>query len=223
MCAHPNRRTAGEAVHQTEPRAAGHLSGPESAESSVRLWGSKSTQLDAFPMIEDACHHLVCQFQCATSRCPVHGRSAPRAHGIEERAQLGAKRLFLLRRKRGEIKLRLRAGLDDAHTQRVLPSEIHGNVFVRLEKTQLAHALGRNAARRDIGNRAGGKIEARMRDVHLIGQNGNTNGFDVRHRSVNQGKQDIQIVDHHVVHDVYVKTARREYAEADGLQNIADD
>ena len=84
----------------------------------------------------------------------------------------------------------------------------------KLEKTQFAHTLGGDAARGDIGHGAGGEIQARVRDVHLVGQDGNANRLDLRNGRIHQREQNIQIVNHHVVHDVYIQAARREHAKA---------
>src|SRR5712672_1695058 len=83
-----------------------------------------------------------------------------------------------------------------------------------LKKTQLAHALGRYAARGDVGDGAGSEIEARVRDIHLVGQDGYADRFYFRHRRIHERQQDIQVMNHDVIHYVNIQAARREYAEA---------
>src|ERR1700675_3813337 len=83
-----------------------------------------------------------------------------------------------------------------------------------LEKTQLAHAFGRDAARRDIGDGAGSEIEARVRDVHFVGQDGDADRLFLGDRRIHESEQNIQVMNHDVVNDVDIQAARREYAEA---------
>ena len=82
-----------------------------------------------------------------------------------------------------------------------------------LKKAQLAHALGGDAAGGQVGDRAGGKLQARVRDVDLVGDHGNAQRMNRRHRRISQREQDIQIVNHHVVDHVDVQAARRKYAQ----------
>ena len=101
-----------------------------------------------------------------------------------------------------------------AHAQHVLAGEIERDVFVLLKEAHLADALGGNAAGGDVGDRSGGELDARLRDVHFIGDHRNADGFQVGDRRIDQREQDIQIVNHHVVDHIDVEAARRKNAEA---------
>jgi len=79
-----------------------------------------------------------------------------------------------------------------------------------LEKSQLAHAFGGDTARRYVGHGTGSEIEARVCDVHFVGQDGNADRFYFRDRRIHQGEQDIQVVNHDVVYDVNIQATRRE-------------
>src|SRR5258706_3276002 len=82
-----------------------------------------------------------------------------------------------------------------------------------LKKTQLAHALGRHAARGDVGDGTRSEIEARMSDIHLVGQDGYADRFYFRDRRIHERQQDVQVMNHDVIHYVNIQAARREYAE----------
>src|SRR5258705_4482296 len=83
-----------------------------------------------------------------------------------------------------------------------------------LKKAQLAHALGRYAARGDVGDGTRSEIEARMSDIHLVGQHGYANRFYFRDRRIHERQQDVQVMNHDVIHYVNIQAARREDAEA---------
>ena len=83
-----------------------------------------------------------------------------------------------------------------------------------LEEAHFADAFGGDTAGGEIRDRAGFKFDSRVRDVHFVADDGNADGFEVDNRRIYERKQDIEIVDHHVVHDVDVETARRKNAEA---------
>ena len=112
-------------------------------------------------------------------------------------------------------------GLRHANAQRVLPRVVHRNVLVLLEEAQLAHAFDGDAAGGDVGHRAGGEFQARVRDVHLVGDDGNAQRVNLRDRRIHQASRMIQVVNHHVVHHVNIQAARREHAEAMQLRNTA--
>src|ERR1700738_441887 len=101
-------------------RPAGHSSEPESAESSICLWGSERTQLDAPPVFQDACHDPVRQIESTPPGSAIHHRSAARSNAFKESLKFRPQGFFSLRRKRREIEFRLRAGLHHAHSKRVL-------------------------------------------------------------------------------------------------------
>src|SRR5277367_4128171 len=98
-------------------------------------------------MVKDACHYLVCQRERAPARRAIHDAGFTRADRIKKRAELGMQRFFRRGLQLFESDSGLRAARLDANAQRVLPSEIERNVFVLLEESHLADALGRDAAR----------------------------------------------------------------------------
>ena len=108
----------------------------------------------------------------------------------------------------------LRASRLDANAQRILAREIERDVLVLLEETHLADAFGGDAAGGDVGDGAGGKFDARVRDVHFIRDHRDADGFQIDHRRVDQREQDIEVVDHHVVDHIDIEAARRENPEA---------
>ena len=81
-----------------------------------------------------------------------------------------------------------------------------------LEKAHLAHPLGRDSARGDIGHRSARKFQTRVSDVHFVCQDGDSHRFYFRHRLVDQRQQNIQVVDHQIVDYVHIEAARREDA-----------
>src|ERR1700686_2824508 len=82
-----------------------------------------------------------------------------------------------------------------------------------LEETELAHAFGGDAARGDIGDRARCEIKASVGDIHFVGQDRYANRLYFRDGSIHQSEQDIQVMNHDVIHDVNIQAARRENAE----------
>ena len=58
------------------------------------------------------------------------------------------------------------------------------------------------------------KFDARVRDVDFVRDHRNADGFQIHDGRVHERKQNIEVVNHHVVHDVDIQAARRENAEA---------
>ena len=147
---------------------------------------------------------------------PSTTRRLARADGIEESERSSARSgssgvagKFL----KSDSRLRHCPGCD-ADAQRILPREIERDVFVLLEEAHLADALGGDAAGGDVGDGAGCKLDARLRDIDFVGDHRNADGFQVRDRRVHQRKQNIEVVNHHVVDHVDIQAARRENAQA---------
>ena len=61
----------------------------------------------------------------------------------------------------------------------VLAGVIERNIFVRLEQAELADTFGRNAAGRQVGHAAAGKLHAHIGDVHLLRKNVNARRADL--------------------------------------------
>ena len=58
------------------------------------------------------------------------------------------------------------------------------------------------------------KLDARVRDIDFVGDHRNADGFEVHDGRIHERKQNIEVVNHHVVHHVDIQAARRENAEA---------
>src|ERR1700676_609622 len=142
-------------------------------------------------MLEDACHHPIRKFKCAPPGNTVHYGRATRSDRIKKGAQFRTKRLLFLRWKCRKIEFRLWSGFDDAHAKGVLARKIHGNVLMLLEKTQLAHSLGGDTARRDVGNGAGSEIEPRMRNIDFVSEDRYADRFYFRDRCIHESEQDV--------------------------------
>jgi hypothetical protein len=177
--------------------------------------------LDAAGMVEDASHHSIGQFEGAPSSWTVYQRETARPNAFQERTQLGFERLF----GRGRQFLKSYFGLSvkgggvasvgpHAHAKHVLASEIERNVFVLLEKTHLPHAFGGDTARGKVGDRARRELDAGVSDVNLVGDYGNAHGFQVDDFRVDQSEKNVEVVNHDVIYDIDIETARSEDAQA---------
>ena len=60
----------------------------------------------------------------------------------------------------------------------LLGEHVHAYVGVALEEAGLAHLLQADAAGRDVGHAPGCELDARIRDVGPIGQDGHADGLD---------------------------------------------
>ena len=178
-------------------------------------------------VFEDARHDAVGKFEGAAACCAVNNRLLALADGFEEGAKFGAKRFF----ERGgdflesDFWLRVvffraccgsafRSARFYANAKNVLAREIERDVFVFLEEAHFADAFGGDAASGEVRDGAGFKFDARVRDVYFVADDGDADGFEVYDRRVDERKQDVEIVDHHVVNDVDIEAARRKNAEA---------
>src|SRR5262249_46043156 len=117
-----------------------------------------------------------------------------------------------------KTKFRLRTRLFYSNAQSVAARVVERNVFVLLEESHLTHALGGNAARRDVGYGSSGKLQPRMRNVDLVSQNRNANGLYFDHRFLDHRQQNVQVVDHQVINYVDVETSWREHAQSVNLE-----
>lgn len=98
--------------------------------------------------------------------------------------------------------------------QHVLARVVDGDVLVRLEEAQFAHAFGGDAAGGEIGDGSGGKFDADVGDIDARGEDGQADGAHFYDRGVGEAEHDVEIVDHQVEHDIDVKRARGEDAQA---------
>src|SRR5216683_3074504 len=172
----------------------------------------KRYQLDALAMLLDACHHAGGKFEGGAACGAVHARLFTGAHGIDKGLELGAQRFNGRRRQLFKGELRLRTRLFHGDAQRVAPGVIERDVFMLLEESYLADSFCGNAARRDIGDCAAGELEPGMRDVHFVAQNRNAHGLHLGHWLLDQGEQNVEIVNHQVIDNIHIQAARCEYS-----------
>ncbi len=87
-----------------------------------------------------------------------------------------------------------------------------------LEEAELADLLGGDAGGGEVGDAAGGELDADVGDVGFGGEDGQADGADLFDGGVGEGEDDVEVVDHEVEDDVDVEGARGEDAEAVGLE-----
>lgn len=87
-----------------------------------------------------------------------------------------------------------------------------------LEEAELADLLGGDAGGGEVGDAAGGELDADVGDVGFGGEDGEADGANLFDGGVGEGEDDVEVVDHEVEDDVDVKGARGEDAEAVGLE-----
>jgi len=113
-----------------------------------------------------------------------------------------------------EFDFGLRRRRRDTNAQNVLSSVIERHVFVFLEKANLSNALGGNAAGGEVRDSARFELKTRMSDIDFVRDYRDADGFQVDHRRIDEGEQNVEVVDHHVVNDVDIEAPRREHAQA---------
>src|SRR5713226_8640435 len=152
---------------------------------------------------------IICLFSEPRQTLPVgRARHAPGCLSSRGRQVRGRRRQLF----KGELRLRTRLFHGDA--QRVAPGVIERDVFMLLEESYLADSFCGNAARRDIGDCAAGELEPGMRDVHFVAQNRNAHGLHLGHWLLDQGEQNVEIVNHQVIDNIHIQAARCEYSQA---------
>jgi len=85
-----------------------------------------------------------------------------------------------------KIELRFRNRFSDANAQSILSCVIQRNIFMVLKKTELPHALGGNAAGRQVRYSARCKLETRVRNIDLICNDRNSERMNRLYRRVRQ-------------------------------------
>ena len=101
----------------------------------------------------------------------------------------------------------------DGEDEHFLASIVDRDVLLRLKETQLAHALGGDAAGREVGHASGFEFQPHIGDVNLAGKNGQTDGANLFHRRIGKREHDVEVVDHQVEHNIDIERARRENAQ----------
>src|SRR6266404_1315213 len=101
------------------------------------------------------------------------------------------------------------------------------DVIARLEETHLANLFSADARGGDIGDGARGKLQARVRGIHAVSQDRDSDGMQAGDLDffADQPLHDVQIVNHQVEHDVDVQGTRGElayamYLEIDRVANM---
>lgn len=138
-------------------------------------------------------------------------RASAIGHRIQERFDFEAQRFFLGYRQRLESNLPV-AGNGEGDGFLLLVVE--RDVLVWLEEAQLADALGGDAAGGEVGDATAGESQAHVGDVHFVGEDGDAGGADFFRERAGEMKNDVEVVNHEIQHDVNVETARAEQAEA---------
>src|SRR5205085_3108326 len=150
------------------------------------------------------------------------GRRA-RARGFEEEFDLGAQRLQVNDVEVVDAHAGPGAGgggRREAADGGAARGVVNRHVVVRLEEAHLANLLRADARGRDVGDRAGGELDARVGRVHAVREHGDSDGAHVRHlcAAADEPEHDVEVVDHQVEHDVNIERARGELADAVNLE-----
>src|SRR6267378_7909838 len=227
-CAHPTERWAasrgpacarrawkGVAAWSERPRQADERRREPGTEESFFcfLCCGERYELDALPVLLDACHYARGKFEGCAAGGAIDARLRARAYRFYKGFQLRMQRLNRWRRELFVPELGLRSRLFRDDTQSVATRVIERNVLVLLKKAHLAHALGGNAACGYIRHRASREFQARVGDIHFVREHRNSDRLYLRNRLFHEREQDVQIVNHQVVNYVHVEAARREHSQ----------
>ena len=87
-----------------------------------------------------------------------------------------------------------------------------------LEEAEFADALGGDAGGGEIGDAAGGELDADVSDVGFAGKDGQADGVDAGDRRVGEREDDVEVVDHEVEDDVDIEGAWRENGKPVSLE-----
>ena len=99
------------------------------------------------------------------------------------------------------------------HRHHLLLVEIHGQVAARLEDAHPPHVLHGDAAHRDVGGAAVGEHDAGIGDVGQGGNHRRAGGEDLVDVRVDDGEDDVDVVDHQVEHHVHVRAPLLEHGQ----------
>jgi hypothetical protein len=134
--------------------------------------------------------------------------------GMEKASQFGMERLLLndfrLGRdyvwhgERGAGQGRCFGGVVDSEDKDVFAGVVDRDVLVRLEESKLANPFGADTTCSEVGDAAGIEFHANVGDVDLVGENGESNGADFFDWRVDQGEDDVEIVNHEIEDNVDV-------------------
>src|SRR5262249_21159073 len=155
------------------------------------------------------------QLQGTQSIFPRNQWRALVAHGAHEVGQLALQGLFPRHGQLAALNLRaLPLAPQQPVALDVLLGIVDRDVSVGLEEADLADALLADPARGDVRDAAGGKAQARVCDVVLVGEHRNADRFDGHRLRLDERQDDVEVVDHQVEHDVDVEAAVGKHAES---------
>ncbi len=93
----------------------------------------------------------------------------------------------------------------DGDGEELLAGEVEGEVLVRLEEAELADLLGGDAGGGEVGDAAGGELDADVGDVGFAGEDGEADGANLFDGRLGEREDDVEVVDHEVEDDVDVE------------------
>jgi len=163
---------------------------------------------------KDACHYAGSEVERGASGNTVGYRRLTRLYRFHKGFEFGAERLGFRRGQFFKGKLGLRAGAFDTDSERVAARVVQRNIFVLLEEAHFADAFGGDAAGGDVGDGAAGEFQASVGDVDFIGEHRDAHGFHFGDGLLDDGEQNVQIVDHQIKDNVNIEAARGENAQA---------
>src|SRR6202011_4051192 len=177
-------------------------------------------KINLFPVIADSSYDVEGEGERPAAVFEGNGGSRTMTHRVQECLQLRMQGLFWSNRRLGNFNLRVHrrsaGGLCvscDGEDQHFLASVVERHVLAGLEKTYLAHALGRNAASSEVGHAAGFELQPDVGNIHLAGENRQPDGADFFYRRIGERQHDVKVVDHEIEHHIHVERTWREHAE----------
>lgn len=87
-----------------------------------------------------------------------------------------------------------------------------------LEEAEFTDAFGGDAGGGEVGDAAGGELDADVGDVGATGKDGQADGVDRGDRRLGERQDDVEVVDHEVEDDIGVEGTRRKNREAVRLE-----
>src|SRR6266567_7666380 len=142
----------------------------------------------------DSLRYFNCQLQCCRCLKPGYARRAASARAFDERGELAFERLIAL-----DLDFVPRNPSPSATIDfTALISIIEREIRVLLKHANLAHALGTDAARRNVCHATILETQPRICDVFTAAQDRHPHRIDTLHRRTNEMQNDFQIMDHQI-------------------------
>ena len=173
------------------------------------------------PMRANLGHNIERKRERAAAVFKRHHRRTAFPYRVKKRLQFRMQRLFRSHRWFGHFNLwidrgsacRCRIG-SDGEDEHLLASIVDRDILLGLEETQLAHALGRDAAGGEVGHTSRFEFQPHIGDIRLSRKNRQAHGANLFHRRIGKSQHDIQIVDHQIEHHIHIERPRCENAQA---------